>query len=74
MKASEKTFMKEYVAKNLIALMMEKYKYPIETAFEVLYNSDTFQKLSDDKTGLYFQSPNYVFTYLDNEIENGKLM
>lgn len=74
MKPSETAYMKEYVAKNLIALMIDKYKYPLETAFEVLYNSETFQKLSDDKCGLYFQSPDYVFTYLDSEISKGKMM
>ncbi|MBQ5451387.1 MAG: hypothetical protein IIU03_09170 [Bacteroidales bacterium] len=74
MTESEKAFMKEYIAKNLISLMVEKYNYPIDTAFDILYNSETFLKLSDDRTGLYFQSPNYVFTYLDNEITTGKLM
>ncbi|MBO7462971.1 MAG: hypothetical protein J6T96_10295 [Bacteroidales bacterium] len=65
--------MKEYITKNLVSLLTEKYGYTIETAFDVLYNSETFQKLSDTKTGLYFQSPKYVFTYLDNEIETGKM-
>ena len=74
MTESEKAFMKEYIAKNLISLIVEKYNYPIDTAFDILYNSETFLKLSDDRTGLYFQSPNYVFTYLDNEITTGKLM
>ena len=32
----------------------------------------SLQKLSDPATGLYFQSPKYVFTYLKDEIENGK--
>lgn len=73
MKASEIAYMKEYITKNLVSLLTEKYGYTIETAFDVLYNSETFQKLSDTKTGLYFQSPKYVFTYLDNEIETGKM-
>ena len=48
-------------------------KYSVETAFDVLYNSETFQKLTDEKTGLYFQSPNYIFSFLTNEIESGKI-
>ena len=73
MTASEITFMIEYVTKNLISLLMEKYNYSVETAFDVLYNSETFQKLTDEKTGLYFQSPNYIFSFLTNEIESGKI-
>ena len=73
MKELEFAYMKEYITKNLISLLTDKYGYTIETAFDVLYNSETFQKLSETKTGLYFQSPKYVFTYLDNEIKTGKM-
>ena len=35
---------------------------------EILYNSDTFARLQDVKTGLYYQSPGYVYSFLANEI------
>lgn len=34
-----------------------------------LYTSDTYAKLQDAKTGLYFQSPRYVYDFLRNEIK-----
>ena len=71
-KETEISYLKEFVTKNLVSLVMDHYGYSIETAFDVLYTSETFQKLSDPATGLYFQSPKYVFTYLKDEIENGK--
>ena len=33
--------------------------------------SDTYAKLSNPKTGLYFQSPNYVYAYLEHELATG---
>lgn len=38
-----------------------------------LYTSDTYAKLQDAKTGLYFQSPRYVYDFLRNEIKTGKM-
>ena len=38
-----------------------------------VYNSELYQKLCDPKTGLYFQSPLYVYDYLKTEIKTGKL-
>ena len=37
------------------------------------YNSELYKKLCDPKTGLYFQSPLYVYDYLKTEIKTGKL-
>ena len=52
----------------VIQILMEKYDYTLETAMEILYNSDTFARLQDVKTGLYYQSPGYVYSFLANEI------
>jgi hypothetical protein len=45
----------------------------IKTALNTLYNSDTYTKLKDVRTGLYFQSPLYVYDFLENEITKGKM-
>ena len=45
----------------------------VEQALRAVYNSELYQKLCDPKTGLYFQSPLYVYDYLKNEIKTGKL-
>ena len=36
-----------------------------------MFNSDTYQKLLNDKTRLYYQSARYVFSYLQHELETG---
>lgn len=38
---------------------------------DVLYNSDTFARLEDKNTGLYYQSPGYVYSYLNQELTSG---
>jgi hypothetical protein len=39
----------------------------------VVFNSDTYEKVMDEGTGLYYQSPRYVFSYLITELKTGKL-
>ncbi len=52
---------------------MADYGKSLEESLNVLYDSETFQKLSNPDTGLYFQSSRYVYQFLKNEIETGKM-
>lgn len=73
MTEAEITYMKTFVTKQLILLLMEKENISVQEAVDTLYNSETFQKLSNTDTGLYFQSPRYVFDYLNEELKTGKI-
>ncbi|MCF2736449.1 Uncharacterised protein [uncultured Bacteroides sp.] len=66
-------YMTECMTKDLILLLMERRNMDLETALDTIYTSDTFQKLKDSKTGLYFQSPLYVYDFLEKEIETGRM-
>lgn len=63
--------MKEDMSAELILLLIKNWHYSSEEAMDVLYNSDTFSRLEDSKTGLYYQSPGYVYSYLDKELSTG---
>lgn len=66
--------MKADMVKNLAIMLMNQNKdMGINEALAIVFNSDTYQKVMDDKAGLYYQSPRYVFSFLDNEIRNGKI-
>lgn len=66
--------MKADMVKNLAILLMNQNKdIGMNEALAIVFNSDTYQKVMDDKAGLYYQSPRYVFSFLDNEIRNGKI-
>lgn len=63
--------MKEDMSAELIALLMKNWHYSMDEAMDVLYNSDTFSRLEDKSTGLYYQSPGYVYSYLNTELTTG---
>jgi len=60
--------MKEEIVKDLIARLMDERGLSMQEAFDLVYNSRLFEKLSDPKTGLYFQSSGYVYSYLQDEL------
>ena len=66
--SSQIKIMQEEMYADLIQLLMEKHGYSIEKAMEILYNSDTFSRLQDANTGLYYQSSGYVYSFLNNEL------
>jgi len=66
--------MKYDLVKDLAGMLMDKNPaLSMEQALNLVFNSDTFQKLLDDHTRLYFQSTRYVFSYLQQELETGKI-
>ena len=65
--------MQEDMYAVLAQLLMEKWHYSMDDALETLYNSDTFALVQDARTGLYYQSPGYVYSYLENELTLGTI-
>jgi hypothetical protein len=61
------------MTRDLAVMLMERRKMPMTDALDTLYNSETYEKLSDPRSGLYFQSPGYVYDFFDKEIEYGKM-
>ena len=53
--------------KDLIARLMDERGVTMQEAFDAVYTSRLFEKLSDPKTGLYFQSSGYVYSFLESE-------
>ena len=71
---SETDEMKNEMVKDLASLLMEKDKsLSIDRALALVFNSDTYQKLLNDKSRLYYQSPRSVFSFLEDELETGKI-
>ena len=53
--------------------MDENSQLTIEQALSTVINSDTYQRLQDDATGLYYQSPGYVYSFLENELKTARV-
>lgn len=69
---SEFEYMKEGLVKDITLLLITERKMEMEEALDTLYNSETYAKLNDSSTGLYYQSPRYVLSFLLSELETGK--
>ena len=56
--------LKEQLTASLIQILVEEHGYSLEDAHDRVYTSPIFEKLSDPNTGLFFQSPRYVLSYI----------
>ncbi|MBQ2345364.1 MAG: hypothetical protein IIU48_05950 [Prevotella sp.] len=60
--------MKDDLSIELAEMLIDEFHYSPQEALDVLYTSDTFERLQDDETGLYYQSAGYVYSFLSDEI------
>lgn len=66
-------FQIECLTTELIEMLMEEYNWDMQKAFDQLYSSETYSKLNDHECGLYYESAAYVFSFLKNEMETGRV-
>ena len=64
----DKQFMIECLTDAVIRMLMEDEGLDISTAMHTLYSSDTYRKLENEATGLYYQSPVYLYDLLKQEL------
>lgn len=57
-------YMKEEVSVRMIQILTEEKGYTLEDAINKVYTSPIYEKLSDANTGLFFQSPRYILSYI----------
>lgn len=48
--------------------LQEDYELSVIEALDKIYNSKIYDKLQNPQTGLYLQSPDYIYDYLKAEI------
>lgn len=63
----------ECTTRDLADKLVGDFSMTVPEALRVVYNSETYEKLINPKTGLYFQSPLYVYDFLKNEILTGRI-
>lgn len=69
----QKQLMKDDICVELAGYLVDDYNYSPEEAIDVLYTSETFERLQNDATGLYYQSPGYVYSFLQNELKTARV-
>lgn len=66
-------FVIEELVKELALRLMDERGMTMKQALDTIYNSETYSKVLDLRTGLYSQSTVYVYSFLMNEIFTGKI-
>lgn len=61
------SFMIAYTVDRMTEFLIEDYQLSIPQALSVIYNAKIYQKLLQTETGLYAQSPSYVYELLEEE-------
>lgn len=64
----------EYNIQEIIEYIVEDLQVEYDKAMQIFYNSETFDKLVDIDTGLYFESSAYVYGLFQDERNFGKLI
>lgn len=60
--------MQEDMIADLLSILIEERNMTMQEAMLLIYNSETFARLQDAESGLYYQSPRYVLDSLENEL------
>ena len=63
----------EELVKELALRLMEERGLSMKDTLDTIYNSETYTKLLDLRTGLFSQSTAYVYSILETEILTGRL-
>ena len=66
-------YLKEALVTEIVMMLIEKEGMDMKSALALFYNSETYGKLSNPSSGLYFQSSGYVYSFLQTEIITGKM-
>ena len=72
MSKAEVTFTIEELVKELALRLMDERGLTMKQALDTVYNSETYSKVLDERTGLFSQSTVYVYSILESEILTGK--
>ena len=61
-------YLKQAVVREMVAYLMEDRGLDLESAMEAVSRSSTMSKVLDERTGLYRESPAYVYEFLKEEL------
>lgn len=65
----EQTFLTDNLLAGLLQIIMEDRKVDMQSALDILYNSRLYTQITDPETGLYFQSADYNYELLKEELQ-----
>lgn len=66
--SGKETFMIETLTRELIVRLMENRSLSMREAMEIVFKSKTYAALNNLGSGLYYQSPTYLYDTLSQEL------
>jgi hypothetical protein len=64
----------EFRLREVVKLIMDKFKMSEQKALDAFYSSATGASFADDDTGLYGQSPYFIFGLYEKEMDEKKMV
>lgn len=64
----------EYMVQDLVEILSETQGIECDIAMHIIYTSEVYDKLLDAETGLYRESPSYVYGLLQDELNFGHIV
>ncbi|MBP3214428.1 MAG: hypothetical protein J6M19_06330 [Bacteroidaceae bacterium] len=65
----DKQFQIEHLTQELVEMLMDERGLTLPQAMEAVYGSHTYEKIENEKTGLYYQGAVYVMDMLQEELD-----
>lgn len=62
----------ESSVQDMVKFLCEDFSISIDEALNKVYNSITYEKLKNKKTGMYAESSEYIYELLKDEINNNR--
>ena len=64
----------EYIIQDIIEMITNDQKVDYDISMKDFYSSEVFEKLQDPETGLYLQSPAYIYDLYKDECNFGHIV
>ena len=64
----------EYIIQDIFDMLATDQNMEYDKAMNKFYNSKVFEKLQDKETGLYLESPEYVYDLFKDEMNFGYIV
>ena len=71
---SKEQQMIEYMVQDLVEMLTEAQGIEYDVAMRTIYESQIYEKVVDIETGLYRESPSYVYGLLQDELNFGHIV
>lgn len=64
----------EYIIQDIVDMFATEQDIEYDVAMDKFYNSEVFEKLQDEETGLYLESSDYIYDLFKDEVNYGHIV